>query len=66
MDVKISVVLPVYNVADYLRKCLDSLVSQTFKDFEVMNFKKTGSVGSIIIKGEQEKVREELEKWRNK
>lgn len=35
---------------------------ETFKDFEVMNFKKTGSVGSIIIKGEQEKVREELEK----
>ena len=27
-----------------------------------MNFKKTGSVGSIIIKGEQEKVKEELEK----
>ena len=36
MDVKISVVLPVYNVADYLRKCLDSLVNQTFKDFEVI------------------------------
>ena len=36
MDVKISVVLPVYNVANYLRKCLDSLVNQTFKDFEVI------------------------------
>ncbi|WP_407415594.1 glycosyltransferase family 2 protein [Methanobrevibacter sp.] len=36
MDIKISVVLPVYNVADYLRKCLDSLVNQTFKDFEVI------------------------------
>ncbi|WP_296887529.1 glycosyltransferase family 2 protein [uncultured Methanobrevibacter sp.] len=36
MDVKISVVLPVYNVADYIRKCLDSLVNQTFKDFEVI------------------------------
>ena len=36
MDVKISVVLPVYNVANYLRKCLDSLVHQTFKDFEVI------------------------------
>ncbi|MBO6275108.1 MAG: glycosyltransferase, partial [Methanobrevibacter sp.] len=32
MSVKISVVLPVYNVANYLRKCLDSLVNQTFKD----------------------------------
>ena len=36
MDVKISVILPVYNVANYLRKCLDSLVNQTFKDFEVI------------------------------
>lgn len=36
MGVKISVVLPVYNVANYLRKCLDSLVNQTFKDFEVI------------------------------
>lgn len=36
MDVKISVVLPIYNVANYLKKCLDSLVNQTFKDFEVI------------------------------
>ncbi len=36
MDVKISIVLPVYNVANYLRKCLDSLVNQTFEDFEVI------------------------------
>ena len=36
MDVKISVVLPVYNVANYLKKCLDSLVNQTFKDFELI------------------------------
>ncbi len=36
MDVKISVVLPVYNVANYLRKCLDSLINQTFEDFEVI------------------------------
>ena len=36
METKISVVLPVYNVANYLRKCLDSLVHQTFDDFEVI------------------------------
>lgn len=33
---KISVVVPVYNVEKYLRKCLDSLVNQTFKDYEVI------------------------------
>ncbi len=36
LNPKISVVLPVYNVANYLRKCLDSLVNQTFENFEVI------------------------------
>ena len=33
---KISVVVPVYNTSKYLRKCLDSLVNQTFKDIEII------------------------------
>lgn len=33
---KISVIIPVYNAEKYLRKCLDSLVKQQFKDFEVL------------------------------
>jgi len=33
---KISVIVPVYNVEDYLEKCLDSLVNQKYKDFEVI------------------------------
>lgn len=33
---KISVIVPVYNVYDYLGKCLDSLVNQTDKNFEVI------------------------------
>lgn len=32
----ISIVIPVYNVAPYLRRCLDSLLSQTFADWEVI------------------------------
>lgn len=32
----LSVVLPVYNVADYLGACLDSLFAQTFVDFEII------------------------------
>lgn len=31
-----SIVVPVYNVKKYIRKCLDSIVNQTFKDFEVV------------------------------
>ena len=33
---KVSVIVPVYNVEKYLRKCLDSLVNQTFSDYEVI------------------------------
>ena len=34
--VKISVIVPVYGVEDYIKKCMDSLVNQTFKDFEII------------------------------
>jgi glycosyltransferase involved in cell wall biosynthesis len=33
---KVSVVLPVYNGAAYLGSCLDSLLGQTFRDFEIL------------------------------
>lgn len=33
---KISVIVPVYNVEKYISRCLDSLLAQTFADFEVI------------------------------
>lgn len=33
---KITVIIPVYNVEQYLRKCLDSVVSQTLRDIEII------------------------------
>ncbi len=33
---KISVIVPVYNVRDYIIECIDSIVNQTFKDFEII------------------------------
>ena len=33
---KVSVIVPVYNVEKYLEKCLDSLVSQSLKDIEII------------------------------
>lgn len=32
--IKISVIIPVYNVAEHLRKCLDSCLNQTLKEIE--------------------------------
>lgn len=34
--VKVSVVIPVYNVENYLRDCLDSIVNQTLEDIEII------------------------------
>lgn len=34
--VKVSVILPIYNVAKYLPKCLDSILNQTLQDIEVI------------------------------
>ena len=33
---KVSVIVPVYNVEKYLAKCLDSLVNQTLKEIEII------------------------------
>ena len=35
-DKKLSVIVPVYNVERYIRKCLDSLVNQTYKNLEII------------------------------
>ncbi|MDY2891293.1 MAG: glycosyltransferase family 2 protein [Succinivibrio sp.] len=32
----VSIIVPVYNTEAYLRECLDSVYSQTFKDFEII------------------------------
>lgn len=34
--IKISVIVPVYNMEKYLEKCLDSLVNQTLKEIEII------------------------------
>lgn len=34
--VKVSVVIPVYNVEDFLEECLDSIVNQSLKDLEII------------------------------
>ena len=36
MTPKISVIIPVYTTENYLRRCIDSVLSQTYKDFELL------------------------------
>lgn len=35
-QLKISVIVPVYNVEKYLKQCLDSIVNQTYKNLEII------------------------------
>ena len=36
MDTKISIIIPVYNVEKFLKECLDSILHQTFQDYEII------------------------------
>lgn len=36
MKKKISVIVPIYNVEKYLKKCIDSIIFQTYRDFELI------------------------------
>ena len=33
---KISVIVPVYNVERYLKRCIESIINQTYKDLEII------------------------------
>ena len=33
---KVSVIIPIYNVEEYLSQCLDSIINQTLTDIEII------------------------------
>ncbi|ANE46259.1 glycosyl transferase family 2 [Paenibacillus swuensis] len=50
MHPKLSIIMPIYNMEAYLRRSLDSLLEQSFTDFEIIavNDGSTDSSGSIL------------------
>ncbi len=53
--VKVSVVVPVYNVEDYLVECLDSIVNQTLNDIEIICVNDGSTDNSLEILNEYAK-----------
>ena len=54
--VKVSVIVPVYNVYPYLDKCLDSIVKSSLKDIEII----------VVDDGSPDKCFEIIEKYTKK
>lgn len=46
---KVSIIVPVYQVEKYLKKCLDSLINQTLQDIEILIINDGSPDGSQII-----------------
>lgn len=54
--IKLSIIVPVYNVEQYIDRCLESLVNQTLKDIEII----------IVNDGSEDKSEEIILKYKEK
>ena len=57
---KVSVIVPIYNVENYLEKCIQTLVSQTIQDIQIILVNDGSKDNSIQI------IKEFIEKYPNK
>lgn len=48
-NVEVSIVVPIYNVEKYLKRCLDSLIKQTFRDIEIIALNNGSTDSSLDI-----------------
>lgn len=49
LNKKISIIIPVYNSSNYLRRCIESVLNQTYKDIEVVLIDDGSTDGSSEI-----------------
>ena len=55
MNLKVSVIVPVYNVEKYLRRCVDSILKQSYSNIEVIlvndgSLDSSGSICDVLQK----------------
>jgi len=60
MMIKVSVIVPVYNVEPCLRRCLDSLINQTLRDIEIICINDCSPDKSLVILKEYAKKDERV------
>ncbi len=56
-EVKVSIIIPVYNVYEWLDQCMETVVKQTYKDFEVILIN-DGSIDGSEIKCQEWKKKD--------
>lgn len=54
MNVLISIIVPVYNSKEYINKCLDSILNQSYENFEVILINDGSTDNSLLILEEYE------------
>ena len=54
-QIKVSVIIPIYNTEQYLRECLDSVVNQTLRDIEIICIDDKSTDNSLSILEEYKK-----------
>lgn len=60
---KVSIIVPVYNTAAYLRKCLDSLINQTLSNIEIIVVNDGSTDNSQIIIDEYSKFSKKIKAY---
>ena len=60
MKPSLSIVVPVYNVEQYLHKCVDSILNQTFRDYELILVDDGSTDGSSRICDDYKKIYERI------
>lgn len=58
--VKVSVIVPVYNVEEYLRQCLASIVAQTLEDIEIICVNDKSTDKSAVILEEYSRMNDRI------
>lgn len=49
MNIKVSVIIPVFNVQEYLRECIESVLNQTLKEIELICVDDGSTDGSVEL-----------------